>query len=67
MVKITLRLLSRQSLEEELGIRAGTFCTSKLSLVLPLYTAHKVVYHTTVVVLLFQVSHVCTLLEDNPL
>jgi hypothetical protein len=47
--------------------RAGSPRWSKLSLVLPLYATNKVVYHAPVVVLLFQVSHVRTLLEDSPL
>jgi hypothetical protein len=34
---------------------------------LPLYATHKVIYYAPVLVLLFQVSRVCALLEDNPL
>ena len=41
---------------------------SKMRLGLPLlHATHKVVYHAPVLVLLFQVGHVCALLEDNPL
>src|SRR5215208_6337512 len=45
----------------------GTSCTSKMRLGLHLYATHEVVYNAPVLVLLFQVSHVSTLLEDNPL
>src|SRR5215203_3337332 len=65
---VALLALCTNCLKEDFfEVRPGTFCTSKMRLGLPLYAMHKVVYHAPVLILLFQVSHVCALLEDNPL